>query len=432
MLETEVIASDGRSLSDDQVVEALHKGLEGRFARQSVLVLIPDHTRSLPLARLFSLLVEIIHDASQLDFMVSLGTHPPLSEDGLNKLLGMTAEERKTKYSNIGVYNHAWDDPACLVRIGSIEQDQIREIAGEHWHSSLPKRTEVHVNAAALEHDHVVILGPTFPHEVAGFSGGAKYLFPGISGPAMINTTHWLGALTGVAATIGVKRTPVREMIHAAAADLPIPVTLVALVGQDTALSGLFIGDYTVAWNAAADLSARRHVRWCDKPFRRALSCAPAMYNELWTAAKAMYKLEPVMATGGEVIIYAPHLDRISDVHGKHICDIGYHVLPYFLENWGRFEYLPLGVVAHCTHLRGAGVMEGGVEKPNLRVTLASRISADVCARLNLGYLDPAGIDIAEWKDREDEGILYVPRAGETLYRLNDSRADVKQGEARP
>jgi lactate racemase len=148
------------------------------------------------------------------------------------------------------------------------------------------------------------------------------------------------------------------------------------------------------------------------------LSCAPPMYDELWTGAKAMYKLEPAVATGGEVIIYAPHLDTVSHVHGKYIYEIGYHILPYFLNDWARFKHIPLGVLAHSTHLRGSGIMENGVEKPNVRVTLASKISAEDCARLNLGYLDPATIQFDEWKERENEGILYVPKAGEMLYRI--------------
>ncbi|MBN1305655.1 MAG: hypothetical protein JXA13_14550 [Anaerolineales bacterium] len=131
-----------------------------------------------------------------------------------------------------------------------------------------------------------------------------------------------------------------------------------------------------------------------------------------------MYKLEPVIAVGGEVIIYAPHLDIVSHVHGKYIFDVGYHILPYFLADWNRFKYIPLGVLAHSTHLRGAGVMQGDRERPNLRVTLASKIPADDCARLNLGYLDPDEINIRDWKDREAEGILYVSKAGEILYRL--------------
>jgi nickel-dependent lactate racemase len=270
-----------------------------------------------------------------------------------------------------------------------------------------------------LEYDHVLILGPTFPHEVAGFSGGAKYLFPGISGPEMINSTHWLGALTGVVDTIGVKDTPVRSLINTVAGMLKTPVTLVGMVVEGYDLIGLFLGDYLSAWGAAADLSAQRHIQWVNKPFQQVLSCAPAMYDELWTASKAMYKLEPAVAVGGEVVIYAPNLEVVSRAHGQYIFEAGYHILPYFLANWERYQHIPLGVLAHSTHLRGSGHMDGSVECPNVKVTLASKIPLEDCARLNLGYLDPTRINIADWQNREDEGILFVPRAGEILYRVN-------------
>jgi nickel-dependent lactate racemase len=418
MIHSQIVAPERTLLDKQEIVETLHKGLDGRLAHQKVLVLIPDHTRSLPLPFLFRKLVEILHGTDQLDFMVSLGTHPPLSEENLNKLVGITMEERQTDFKQVGLINHTWDDPYGLATIGVMESDEIKNIAGKYWHPSLPEHVDICINRSVLEYDHLLILGPTFPHEVAGFSGGAKYLFPGISGAAMINTTHWLGALAGVVGTIGIKETPVRTMIHAAARRLGTPVTLVALVVDGHDLTGLFIGDMEEAWNAAADLSALRHIHWCERPFQRVLSCAPPMYDELWTAAKAMYKLEPVIAVGGEVVIFAPHLDVVSLMHGEFIYKTGYHILPYYLQNWERFKNFPLGVLAHSTHLRGSGVMEGSIEKPNVRVTLSSKIPAEDCARLNLGYLDPAKVHIEDWKDREDEGVLYIPRAGEILYRL--------------
>lgn len=417
MLSAQAIANT-ELLSNEVIHETLEKGLAGKFAGQKILTLIPDHTRSLPLPYLFRALVEILHDSKQLDFMVALGTHPPLSEESLNKLVGITLEERNTRYKHVGILNHVWDDLSALTTLGIMEQDEVRMIAGERWHSSLPDQVQIRINKAVLNYDHILILGPTFPHEVVGFSGGAKYLFPGISGAEMINAMHWLGALASVIGTIGIKDTPVREMIHAAAARLKTPVTLIALTVDGHDLSGMFIGDQISAWSAAADLSAQRHIHWSEKSFQRVLSCAPPMYNELWTAAKAMYKLEPAVALGGEVIIYAPNLDVVSHVHGKYIYEIGYHILPYFLADWDRFKHIPLGVLAHSTHLRGSGVMDGIIEKPNVRVTLAGKIPAEDCTRLNLGYLDPAKVNIDEWINREDEGILYVPKAGEMLYRV--------------
>ena len=312
-------SSTSQLLSKNQIEEILQQGIQGKFTRQKVLVLIPDHTRSLPIPMLFRLLVAALAETKQLDFMVALGTHPPLAEVKLNDLVGITAEERRTQYRHIGLFNHIWDSPTDLKTIGVLSNDRIREIAGEEWHPSLEGDVPVRINAKIFDYDHLIILGPTFPHEVAGFSGGAKYLFPGISGPEMINTTHWIGALGGAMATIGYKDTPIRKMIHAASDMVEVPITLIAMVVKGDGLAGIFIGDYLTAWEAAVDLSSQVHIQWCDKSYRRILSQAPAMYDELWTAAKAMYKLESVVADEGELIIYAPHLDTVSHVHGKYI-----------------------------------------------------------------------------------------------------------------
>lgn len=420
-------AGPGRALTRPEVRAALRQGLAGRFARRKVLVLVPDHTRSLPLPFLFRQVMEILEDVRQLDLMVALGTHPPLNEAALHRLLGIATQERAATFGHINLLNHAWDDPDALATIGVMEEDEIMAIAGERWHPSLPRRVDIRINKAALAYDQLLVLGPTFPHEVAGYSGGAKYLFPGISGPEMIHASHWLGALAGLQATLGRKETPVRAMIRAASRRLATPVTLAALVvepagapetGAGPALAGVFSGDLEEAWEAAADLSAQRHVCWLDAPCRRVLACAPPMYDELWTAAKAVYKLAPAVAPGGEIVLYAPQLETISRVHGKWIEAIGYHILPYFLAAWERFRHVPLGVLAHSSHLRGAGVMAGDIEQPELRVTLSSRIPAEVCARLNLGYLDPAKVRLEEWRGREAEGILHVPQAGEMLYRV--------------
>lgn len=418
-VDARAVAPDGAVLTAQEVEATLTAGLAGRFSGQRVLVLIPDHTRTAPVPLLFRLVTEILGDAAQLDFMVALGTHPPLPTGRLHQLVGIDADEAATRYRHVGILNHAWQDDDQLVTIGTITDEEVRSVAGAVWHPSLAGDLRLRLNRAALDHDHVVIVGPTFPHEVVGFSGGAKYLFPGISGPEMIDVSHWLGALSGVVATIGVADTPTRALVHAAARHLPTPTTLVGLVVTGEAeLAGMFVGGIEAAWREAAELSSRLHVTYLDRPVQRVLSMAPPMYDELWTAAKAMYKLEPVLAEGAELVIYAPHLSEVSRVHGADLAKVGYHVLPYFLEQWDRFAHVPRSVLAHSTHVRGAGTFTDGVERPWAQVTLSSQVPAAECEALGLGYLDPTGVDVSEWEGRLDEGVLVVPRAGETLYRL--------------
>ncbi len=147
------------------------------------------------------------------------------------------------------------------------------------------------------------------------------------------------------------------------------------------------------------------------------LSIVPSMYEDIWTGAKGFYKLEPVVADGGEVILYAPHITKISVMHPE-IAEIGYHCRDYFVKQWDRFKHLRWGVLAHSTHLRGAGTYDAGtgVEKLRVQVTLATGIPQEVCRAANLGYLDPDSLDIDSFA--ADPETLVVPRAGEVLFRL--------------
>ena len=381
-----------------------------------VLVIIPDGTRTAPIPLIFRLLYEQIGGrAAQLDYLIALGTHPPMSEEAIDHLVGVTGQERTRRYPNVRVFNHAWNDPQALRTIGVISRQEAAALTG----GLLVDEVAVTLNRMIFEYDLLVICGPVFPHEVAGFSGGAKYLFPGIAGPDIINFTHWLGALVTSMSIIGVKDTPVRRVISRAAEFVTVPIVCMALVLQGEKLHGLYSGSCTEAWSEAVNLSAQLNIIRVPRPFERVLSMPAEMYDDLWTAAKAMYKTEPVIADGGEVIIYAPHITEISYTHGKLIDQVGYHVRDYFVKQWERFQGVPGSILAHSTHVKGTGTYDAGsgIETPRIQVTLATSIPEERCRRVNLGYRDYREIDPQQWANREHEGILLVPHAGEMLYR---------------
>jgi nickel-dependent lactate racemase len=396
------------------VAEALEQvDLDGK----RVLLIIPDSTRTAPIPLFFRLFHEVLRDrVKTLDCLVALGTHQPMSEAALNQLVGITPQERGTIYADVSLLNHRWDLADTMTTVGTIPEGEIEEITAGMLVQDLP----VTLNRLVFDYDQLIVCGPVFPHEVVGFSGGNKYFFPGISGPEVINFTHWLGALMTSYEIIGAGYTPVRAVIDRAASFIDVPKLCFALVVTYEGLAGLYAGTPEAAWQAAADLSSRLHIVWVDEPFRRVLSIMPEMYDDVWTAAKGMYKMEPAIADGGEVIIYAPHITEISYTHGHVIDEIGYHVRDYFVKQWPRFINYPWGVLAHSTHLRGIGTYDAqrGIEHPRIKVTLATGISRQRCERINLAYRDPATIDVGEWSNREDEGILVVPKAGEMLYRL--------------
>jgi nickel-dependent lactate racemase len=404
-------------LTDAEVTAFVHDQLgqvdvDGR----SVCVVVPDGTRSCPLP----LLMRAVHGAlagraSRITVLVALGTHAAMSEEQLARHLGYQPGRASEAYPGTTVDNPEWWTPQTFVDLGAISGERLAELSGGRLHQGVAVR----LNRAVVEHDIALVVGPVFPHEVVGFSGGNKYFFPGVGGQDVIDMSHWLGALITSASIIGTRGvTPVRALIDEAAALIPsqkLAFSAIVRSGTDD-LHALAFGDTIASWNAAADVAAQTHVRYLDEPVHRVLSVMPTKYDDIWTAAKGFYKVEPVVADGGEVIIYAPHITEISAMHPE-INEIGYHCRDYFTGQWERFAGYHWGVLAHSTHLRGAGTWspEDG-EHNRVTVTLATGIGEDVVRRANLNYLDPAGVDVRALE--ADPGTFVVPNAGEVLYRL--------------
>jgi lactate racemase len=408
-----------RSLTSDEIRQIVGNAAnELRIEGKRVLVIIPDGTRTMPMPLMFELLQqELGTRAAACDYLVALGTHPLMRDAQLSSLIGQPVVNGACGPSK--VLNHRWDLPETFFELGMISREEVTRVSCGLLENGIPVR----INRMIFDYDQILICGPVFPHEVVGFSGGNKYLFPGIGGPEIIGWTHWLGALLGSYELIGTYSTPVREIIDMAAELVKVPVACLSLVVTEEEISGMYFGAPKDAWRAAAELSAQKHIVWVGRPFQRVLSVMPNLYDDLWTAAKGMYKVEPAIADGGEVIIYAPHISEVSYTHGPDIDKIGYHCRDYFVKQREKFKDAPRSVLAHSTHLKGKGTYdaETSTETPRITVTLATGISEERCRKLNLNYLDPKSVDPESWLHRETEGIKLIPRAGEVLYRLRNS-----------
>lgn len=410
------------AITPESVNEVIAKSCPVESYRgERLLLIVPDGTRTAPVGLMFkSLFARVGEVAAAFDILIALGTHQPMSEEAICERLEISLEERRSTYRKVQFFNHEWNNPAALKNIGTIPARDIEELSGGLFSMDVP----VEINKRVFDYDQLVIIGPVFPHEVVGFSGGNKYLFPGVGGPQILNFFHWLGGVVTNPMIIGSKWTPVRRVVDRAGAMVNVPKLCLAMVVRpDKSLAGLFIGTPEAAWDAASELSRETHIVYKDRPFHTVVSVLPKMYDELWVGGKGMYKLEPVVADGGELIIYAPHIHEVCVAHGKTIREVGYHCRDYFLKQWDRFKNYPWGVLAHCTHVRGIGTFENGVENCRVKVTLATGLSREVCESINLGYRDPASMRLEDFANREDEGVLLVPKAGEMLFRLKNPPA---------
>ncbi len=404
---TVTVGGPGQILETEEVrafVRAQVAGLD--LAGRSLCVVIPDGTRQCPLPLLLEAIEEGVGDrAGSCTAVVALGTHAPMSEAAIGALVGP---------ASISTCNHAWWEDDTFTHVGTLPGELVSELSGGRIHDSI----EVRINRLVVESDVTLIVGPVLPHEVIGFSGGNKYLFPGLSGQEMIDVTHWLGALITSGEIIGARGiTPVRALVDAAADLVPGERHALCVVVEHVGggLESLSFGEPRAAWAAAADVAAETHVEYLDAPVRRVLSVIPARYPDLWTGAKGFYKVEPVVAEGGEVVLYAPHITEIAAMHPR-LMEIGYHCRDFLLAHWDRYRDVPLGELAHSTHLFGAGTYDAAGEHQRVRVTLATGIPRDVVRRANLGCVAPEAVDLEGWA--ADPDTLVVPDAGEVLYRL--------------
>jgi nickel-dependent lactate racemase len=402
-------------LSSDEITEFVRRALTSLdVTNKKVLLIVPDATRSCPMPLLLPLIQEHLCEAASITALIALGTHAAMTDVEINNFFA-AGKPVADLYPAIRFINHEWWKPETFNQIGLISSEQLRDISV----GRLDREVPVLINKLVTDSDLVLIVGPVFPHEVVGFSGGAKYLFPGVSGKQMIDTSHWLGALISSSEIIGATGiTPVREMINTAASFVETDLYALCLVVQSGTghLEAISFAKPHSAWELASAISAKTHINYLKTPVKRVLSIIPERYADIWTAAKGMYKVEPVIADGGEVIIYAPHVTEFAYTHPE-LEEIGYHCREFFTKQWDKYAEFPTGLLAHSTHLRGAGTFdEDNGEQLRITVTLATGISEARVRAMNLNYLDPATLNISDYEN--DSETMVLPNAGEILYRL--------------
>ena len=405
-------------LSPSKLHNILVEALADLPPGSSVLAIIADKTRDDNTNILFPLAAGILGERrlKKYDALVAQGTHSPMTD--LEKRLKVGAEG--APIPGLGqIFDHDWANPEKLVTIGKLDADKVKEITG----GLLDQPINLTVNRllAAGQYDTIVIFGTTMPHEVAGFSGGAKYFFPGVAGPELTHATHWLGALASIEKVIGRVETPTRHLFEAAADFIPARViTLNSVVSRDHArlrTYGLFCGDFRQAIREAAAVSRNVHIKYTGRKYRRVVALLDEHLEDMWVGGKASYRLGPVIEEGGELVIYAPHLSSISKVHDKLIKKYGYQPLAKIRELVAQCDELRqnLCVAAHLAHVSFAGRQgPDGSIVPRYKITLSSQLSEEACREVNLGYLDPKTFQRKNYEG--DSDTFIVENAGRDLY----------------
>lgn len=399
-----------------QIVEqAVHSLPHG----SKVLAIIPDKTRDDNTDLLFPIAASALAGKEgKLDVLVAQGTHSAMSDAEKFAKIGGDGHS----IPNLGViHDHRWDDADDLVTIGELPAYEVKKLTGGLFVDAIP--LQLNRLAATGRYDAIIVFGATVPHEVAGFAGGAKYFFPGISGPALTHKTHWLAALATIEKIIGRVETPTRHMIEAAADRIATPIINFTSVHTRTGENrlrthALFAGDYRRSLRLAAEVSRHVHVKYTGRKYARVVALLDEHYEDLWLGGKASYRLGAVIEEGGELIIYAPRLRCISETHERDIERFGGYapieVVKELVAQSGELQ-ANLCVAAHLAHVSYAGRDGGdGSVGTRYRITLASQVDRDMCERVNLNFMDLTTFNPTDYEG--DPDTLIVERAGRDLY----------------
>lgn len=390
-----------------------------------VVIVIPDATRSG--TKYVGAIIKGIYEgiqakAESVTALIALGTHKAMAEEAIFKTFGFTPEEMK-QFPKLEFANHEWQDQTKLRTIGTFSREDMLRISGNRFDLKdvrEPDGFPIEVNYRVAEGDSVIIVGPVLNHEVVGKSGGNKYFFPGTSGAKGTQFTHWLGACITIPDIIGIEKTPVREAINFMASHITKPEKrCFALVLNATGeLEEICFGTPEEAHHQAAQKIDQFQTKFVDREYKTVVALLSPKYPEIWTGGKASYKTQGIVAEGGTLLIYAPELHDVSASWGNFIEKVGYHSLPYIQARLPEYldAHIPLGVLAHVTHVTGVGKYENGKETLRMKIVLASKLSKERCEAINLHYMDPASFKLEQYQN--DPDTLIIPDAGEVLFRL--------------
>ncbi|HEC92995.1 MAG TPA: DUF2088 domain-containing protein [Candidatus Atribacteria bacterium] len=414
-------------LTDEQLKEIVREGLKDFSSVKKVLLIHPDYTRTDFTDKLVPLIYQELRNKGmiQIDSLNAGGTHRAMTEKEIRIKLGLPKQINFTHY-----YNHEYNNPEQLVIVGEIPASFVAEKTQGELYQSIP----VVVNKLITEdYDLIITLSGTLPHESAGYAGGLKVFFPGISGPEVIDLLHWAAVLIGIPRIIGTVDNPARDVINKGSSyifnKIKAPTISFNMVFEETVYQvvpkGLYIGTgfngFIEAYKQATKASSQLHIVYIDKPLEFAVQVIDKSYDEIWTAGKGSYKLQSpgVMAPGGEIIIYAPHINyfHFRPEMDYALRQIGYHCKDYvkkYLESNPRFSK---NIAAHVINVRGQGSFDvnSGKEEFNFKVTLATGISKDVCESVGLGYRNP---DSIRKEDVIGPGKLWIENGGKYLYKI--------------
>lgn len=401
--------------------EKIYPKLKGM---QRILLIPPDITRLHSEAgRIAAMIYRRLKDAMTVDFIIALGTHLEMTRGELRQLFGMDIPMER-------IHFHRWR--MDVAKIGEVPAAYVAELSGGRMNETIP----VEVNRAVIngEYDCVLSLGQVVPHEVVGMANYSKNIFVGLGGRAMIDATHYLGAVCGIENILGRINTPVRRVLDYAEEhflkDVPLyyAMTVIGEAEGKPAVKGFYLDNCRSAFEAAAKLSQRINFEFVDRPMKKVVAYMdPEEFRTTWVGNKAIYRTRMMMADDGELIVLAPGIEAFGE--DREVDDL---ITRYgYQDTKGALALVasgPLaqnrGVAAHMMHSSPDGRFKVtyGLERMSRDKAAKGRIHFEDCGMLVKKY-DPGRLKPGiNWVDGEE--VYFIPNPALGLWALRDRLKD--------
>ena len=297
-------------LSLDETRAALTEAFAKLGARKKVLAVPPDFTRFHSKSGMLTEMAWEYYGEALTDVLPALGTHTAMTDEQLTTMFGAVPK------SLFRVHN--WRDD--IVTLGEIPSEFMKEVSEGKLDYTWPAQVNKLLRDGGF--DLIISVGQVVPHEVVGMANGSKNIFVGTGGVMGIHRSHFLGAVYGMERMMGRADTPVRRVLDYASEHfgslLPPIVYIQTVVNKndkgELVLRGLYIGEGTEPFEAAAKLSLECNFLMMDREIKKAVVFLdPHEFHSTWLGNKSVYRTRMALADDAELIVLAPGVKEFGE-----------------------------------------------------------------------------------------------------------------------
>ena len=354
---------------------------------EKILIVLPDATRISGAEQLLpDILEKIEKNGKTVHFIIAVGTHRQATVDELKIIMTPDIYEK---------YQDALLPQDC------------NDYGNMDFYGVSKRKTTVLFNKAYREHDTIITIGSVSYHYFAGYGGGRKLIFPGISAEKAISANHKLAinAMTGKrderAVTGNLKQNPVHDDMVDAIMIARSGHTFFAintLLDEGGRIAEIICGDLFLSHLQAAEKLDGYCKVSCGKKYDLLIVSAGGSPKDinLVQAQKYLDRIAPLVKEGGKIVFFAECPDGYGNKYFEE-----------FFDNKSSEEMLASLLNDYKINRQTAYNLKTRLE--SFDVYLYSGFSKEDCERIGFKKLDDLSLIEKFSETAEAAGIVTHP-----------------------